>query len=343
MRQLGEASRLIDVLLGLSILRAGRGQFTDAKELAQEAMAYARRSSDPRVLGAVHGFLGTGWALTGQLAPAREHIEKAVELFASLPIAHLGPIAVAQRGAEGVLGMVLAALGHPDAARARHGSAVAAARRRSDPFGLSLALVTSASTQLLLRNAEEVDTLAEELVPLTHEYGIGVNQRRAIFFRGWAMAVGGRTLEGIGEMRRALAELVDPQFKPFMNAAFAELCAKNKLVEEGLATVEESLAELQGGADAELHRVQGELLLSRVPPDQARAEHSFREAIQVARGQAARLYELRATINLARLLHDTDRHDEARTMLAEIYNWFTEGFDNADLKDAKALLDELSS
>jgi class 3 adenylate cyclase/tetratricopeptide (TPR) repeat protein len=342
--RLGEGTRLIDVLLGLGVVRTGRGQIADAQELVEEAMALAQHSTDPRMLGAAHAALGAVMFLTGQLAAAREHLEKALELFASLPIANLGPIAVAQRAGEGVLGMTLVALGHPDAAMARHRSAVTAARRRSDPFGLSLALVTCAWTQLLMRNAQEVATLAEELVPLTNEYGIGMNERRAIFFRGWAMAVGGRTLEGIGEMRRVLAEFEGTQlFLLFMNAWFAEVCAKNGLVEEGLATVEESLAQPQRDADAELHRVRGELLLARVPLEKAQAERSFREAIQVARGQAARFYELRATIRLARLLRDTGRRDEARTMLAEIYNWFTEGFETADLKEAKALLDELTA
>jgi predicted ATPase len=75
----------------------------------------------------------------------------------------------------------------------------------------------------------------------------------------------------------------------------------------------------------------------------AEAETYFRNAIEVARRQSARLFELRATVSLARLLRDTNHRDEARTMLAEIYGWFTEGFDTADLKDAKALLNELAS
>ena len=200
-----------------------------------------------------------------------------------------------------------------------------------------------ASTQLQLGNAAVVATLAEELLPLTNEYAIGINRRRAIFFRGWAMAVSGRTLEGIDEMRRVLAEPEGTTFfRPIMNAAFGEVCAKNGLMEEGLATVEESLAQPQRDADAELYRVRGELLFLRVPPDEAQAESSFRQAIQVARGQSARFYELRATISLARLLRDTGRRDEARAMLAEIYDWFTEGFDTPDLKEAKALLEELA-
>jgi predicted ATPase len=91
-----------------------------------------------------------------------------------------------------------------------------------------------------------------------------------------------------------------------------------------------------------LHRAKGQLLLAQNPLDVAEAESCFRAAIEVARRQSARSEELRATTSLARLLAKQDRRDEARTMLSEIYGWFTEGFDTADLKDAKALLDELS-
>ena len=93
---------------------------------------------------------------------------------------------------------------------------------------------------------------------------------------------------------------------------------------------------------ADLFRLKGELVLLGTPAPTVEAEGSFRQAIEVARHQRAKWYELRAITSLARLLRDTDRRDEARAMLAEIYNWFTEGFDTRDLKDAKALLDELS-
>ena len=94
--------------------------------------------------------------------------------------------------------------------------------------------------------------------------------------------------------------------------------------------------------EAELYRLKGELLLMQNAMNVAQAENSFQQAIELARKQSAKSWELRATTSLARLLRDTGRRDEARAMLAEIYDWFTEGFDTADLKDAKALLDELS-
>jgi predicted ATPase len=115
-------------------------------------------------------------------------------------------------------------------------------------------------------------------------------------------------------------------------------------IAEGLRLLDEALGSIkdtgQRHYEAEINRFRGELLLDG-GKEAARAEQSFRGAIEVARNQSARSLELRATMSLARFLRDTSRHDEARTMLAEIHTWFTEGFGTADLKDAKALLDEL--
>ena len=108
----------------------------------------------------------------------------------------------------------------------------------------------------------------------------------------------------------------------------------------GLATAKQTGQTL---AEAELHRVKGELIMIKDPGKVAEAERCLRTAIDAARRQDARLFELRASVSLARLLRNTSRRDEARTMLTEIYNWFTEGFDTADLKEAKALLEELAT
>jgi predicted ATPase len=111
-------------------------------------------------------------------------------------------------------------------------------------------------------------------------------------------------------------------------------------IDEALAVIEQTGERF---SEAEVHRTRGEALLTKGLSNTTQAEQSFRTAIEVARRQKAKSWEVRATISLARLLRDTDRRDEARRMLAEIYNWFTEGFDTADLKEAKALLDELSN
>jgi predicted ATPase len=117
--------------------------------------------------------------------------------------------------------------------------------------------------------------------------------------------------------------------------------------EEALRTIEEAfpIVERSGARwhEAEVLRLKGELLLAQDASNGAQAEQCFRTAIEVARKQKAKSWELRATTSLARLLAKQGKREESRAMLADIYNWFTEGFDTADLKDAKALLDELKA
>jgi predicted ATPase len=117
--------------------------------------------------------------------------------------------------------------------------------------------------------------------------------------------------------------------------------------DEALTTIDESFSFTERTGqhyyEAELHRLKGELLLARDPSDAGRAEHCFRSAIDIARAQHARSWELRAATSLARLARGTKGADEARTILAAIYGWFTEGFNIPDLKDARALLSELSN
>jgi predicted ATPase len=130
-------------------------------------------------------------------------------------------------------------------------------------------------------------------------------------------------------------------------ARLADSYRKTGRPEEGLTMVATALRETERAGEktveTELYKVKGDLLLMRDPPDEAQAERCFRNAIDLARYQKARFFELQATTSLARLLKRQGKRDEARAMLSEIYNWFTEGFDIADLKDAKALLDELSA
>ncbi len=167
----------------------------------------------------------------------------------------------------------------------------------------------------------------------------------AAFFRGWALADEGRGKEGLAEMSRALPALEGNATTTSVYAHLADSYRKNGRLDEGLAAVATALRETERrgerGAEPELYRVKGELLLMRDPPDAAEAERCFRTAIDIARRQKARFFELRATTSLARMLKRQGKSDEARAMLAEIYGWFTEGFEFADLKDAKALLDEL--
>jgi predicted ATPase len=165
---------------------------------------------------------------------------------------------------------------------------------------------------------------------------------------GAALIAQGRSEEGVAEIRRGISAWRATGGTPFPKylcflavglGGIGQPLEGLEVVEEGLASVARTGAQWNSPY---LHNVKGELLLVQNPSDVAEAERCFRTAIEIARRQSARSVELLATTSLARLLAKQGNRDEARAVLAEIYNWFTEGFDTADLKDAKALLDELS-
>ena len=145
----------------------------------------------------------------------------------------------------------------------------------------------------------------------------------------------------------AVREIGGLPFWPFTLARLGYAYARKGQRQKSLATLNTAIEEgdRTGSqmAQAEMLRLKGEVLVMQEGTATAAAERCFRAAIAVARAQEAKWWELRATVSLARVLRDTNRREEARTILADIYNWFTEGFDTADLKDAKALLDELSN
>jgi adenylate cyclase len=184
---------------------------------------------------------------------------------------------------------------------------------------------------------------AEELLSIATQNEIPHYSIYATFFRAWAMGAAGRGDDGIAEMRRSISDPVvaEASVRLPLLTVLAEICGKNARAEEGLDLVTEGLATAE--QTGELHRVKGELLMIKDPGDVAEAQRCLWTAIDIARRQGAKFFELRATVSLARLLASQGHRDEARAMLADIYGWFTEGFDTADLRDAKALLDELGA
>ena len=184
---------------------------------------------------------------------------------------------------------------------------------------------------------------------LTREHDPGQNFLAMTVINGWSVADSGQVNEGIAEMRQGFGSL-QPESGPIPNplllACIAETLAKTGEPDEAMKALADAFtaSDRRGFSywDAELHRLKGVFLkktLSRENgPD---SEACFREAIEIARRQNAKSLELRGAADLARLLRDQGQTTKARDLLAPIYNWFTEGLDTADLKDAKALLDEL--
>ncbi len=201
---------------------------------------------------------------------------------------------------------------------------------------------------------------AETVIALSNEQGFS-SLFAGTAQRGWALAMQGQEEEGIQQIQQGLAATRATgmeRFRPYHLALPAEAYGKGRQVEEGLNVLAEALAQVNKTGEryyeAELYRLKGELTSQKfqvssstfqVPPNTraaAEAEACFLNAIEIARKQQAKSWELRAATSLARLWQQQGKKAEAHELLSEIYNWFTEGFDTKDLQEAKALLEELS-
>jgi predicted ATPase len=197
---------------------------------------------------------------------------------------------------------------------------------------------------------QTVQARVEEGMTLATEQGFSRWLAQATFLQGWLLVERGQKEPGIAQMVEALATERAGIGLARWNALFAALLAeaygKTGQTSEGLNVVNEELANARVTEcccyEADLHRIKGELLSTQAAADEGEAEACFQNASNIARGQSAKSLELRAAMSLSRLWQRQGKKTEARQLLAEVYGWFTEGFDTADLKAAKALLEELS-
>ncbi len=235
------------------------------------------------------------------------------------------------------------------------------AQELSHPFTLVFAFYFTAMLHQFRRERQIVQERVEALLRISTEQGFALYLAWGTILRGWALAQQGEIEAGIAQLQQGLtaSQTVGAEMmRSYSLALLAETYGKVGKIEEGLSLLTEALALVDKNEErnweAELYRLKGELLLkdeggrfvlSAVEglQDELSPQACFLKAIEVARQQQAKSWELRATVSLCRLWQKQGRHEEARQMLAEIYGWFTEGFDTVDLKEAKALLEELSS
>jgi predicted ATPase len=239
-------------------------------------------------------------------------------------------------------------LGYPDQALGR--MSIATAIAHSGPKTMMADMHGYAAYIFeLRREPDQMRARAQARLALSTESGYAAGRALSEIYLGWADALAGDLDGGIVRMRQHLSELRAAGFEvaaAYHLALIATAMGKAGQFDNAVRTIDESFPIIertgQRHCEAEVHRLKGELLLSQNASKAAQAEQCFRAAIEIARRQHAKSWELRATTSLARLLAKQRKRDQARTMLAEIYGWFTEGFDTADLKDAKSLLDELN-
>jgi predicted ATPase len=348
--QIGEGPELARVLVGLAGSFYVKGDLATSSELAKQALEAAERVGNAFDLLSAHHVVGCPLYYQGEFSRALHHFEQAIGLYdfkERAPLVHtVERVGVFSRSFVAWCQLVL---GYPDRGLATSREAVALARRVEQPLSLAFALGQEGIVHWMRRERDLTRERADETIALAEEFGFPLILGMGRIFRGWARADSQQSGEAVAEIQQALAELARTgtgMGAPSLLALLAEGCWRVGRHDDALGALGLGVARAQEQGqhfhDAELQRLRAEILLDRDGGALEEAQTLLRRALEIARGQQAKSFELRAATSLARLLRDQEQRDDARALLAPVYNWFTEGFDTHDLKDAKALLDELA-
>jgi predicted ATPase len=350
--QVGDTPQLFPALEGLRHFYFNQGTLSTARELGEQLWQLAQRTADPQHLLKAHCALGITLYYLGDYAAARTCCEQGIACLD--PTVSPAPV-FSSVGAAGVTCLALAAhtlwcLGYPTQAERRMQEALTLAQALAHSYSLAFAQYYATCLHYRWRDAPAVQAQAEALLTLAMAQGFPGWRVVGAFWRGWARAMQGEAAAGLAEMRQGLEAVVAMRWtlgRPLALVRLAEVLGHCGGVTEGQRLLAEALAELeateQGYLLAEAYRLQGLLLLQQAVPELDRAEACLRQALSIARQQQARSLELQAAMSLSRLWQRQGRRDAAHQVLAEVYGWFTEGFDTADLQQARALLAELAS
>jgi predicted ATPase len=350
-QQVGETPELVPVLFGLWRFYIARPQLHTARELGDTLLRLAQRAHDPALAVVAHYALGMTWLYLGALPTARHHVEEAIVRYT--PDQRQAP--VFRMGLDpGVSGRAFAAvtlwlLAYPEQALAHLHEALTLAHALSHPYSLAWARCWAAYVYQFRGDVPAVHEHAEAAVALATEQGFPLWAAWGTISGGWVLAQQDQGETGMAQVRQGIASFRATGaavFAPYFYTLLADVCVHLGHTEDGLQALAEAhtLVEQQEERwwEAEVCRLRGVLLLRQPGTPQAEAEGWLQRALDVARRQEAKSLELRAAMSLARLWQQQGQRTEAYELLAPIYGWFTEGFDTADLQEAKALLDELS-
>jgi predicted ATPase len=350
-QQVGETPELVPVLLGLWRFYVTRAQYQTAREIGETLLHLAQRTDDPALAVIAHYALGFTWFCLGALPAARQHLEEASARYTPdqcrAPGFRMGQDpGVACRVDAAVTRWLL---GYPEQALACLHDALALADALSHPYSLALARCFAAFASQLRRDVPGVHEHAEAAVALATAQGFPNWAAVGTSLRGWALAMQGQDEAGMAQVRQGIAAFRATGAAlnvPYLCTVLADVSAHLGHPDDGLQALAEAHTIMEQHDErwweAEICRLQGVLLLRQPGTPQEEAETWLRRALEVARHQQAKSLELRAAMSLARLWQQQGKRDAARELLVPIYGWFTEGFDTADLQEAKVLLDELT-
>jgi len=346
--QLGSPSAFLQVPAGQSLYHMFRGEFDLAQRLDEALLHLSRQRNDSAGLVLGYDSSGRNLMLAGRFASSRSNLEEGLALYDPISCLSLAR----QVGtyphitSRAYLGLVLFCLGFPDQALVQSNTAIDDARRLAHPPSLAVSLSMGSRLHSLTGDNAVLGKWSDELVAVTTEQGFPYYRALGVIYRGWVEVRNGDVAEGMSLLRsgsiasRATGAEV---WMPFHLALLARACEIAGKIEECLTLLEDAFQIVAKTGtrwlEAELYRHKGHMLLRQGHPEVA--EELYRKALSVAEEQGAKLWELRAAVSLARLRRGQGHHIEARDLLAPVFAWFTEGFDTANLKEAKTLLDEL--
>jgi TOMM system kinase/cyclase fusion protein len=348
-QQVGDTPQLFPALWGLWYVYVLRTEYQTARALGEQLLHLAQRLHDPTLRLLAARAQGQTLCFLGEFPASRAALEQVMALY---DLQHHRTLAVHYGQDPAVLAQAWAALalwllGYPDQARQRSREAISLARELAHPYSLSYALHWAATVQQFCREPHTARELSETVLALAHEQGFALFVALGTLLQGWALSAQSQGLEGMTQIRVGIAAwraAGSRAWQPYFLSLLAAAYGDGGHPEEGLQVLAEALAIIDSSGErlyaAELYRLKG-VLLQQLAAPQEEAEACFRQALDVARHQEAKSLELRAAMSLGRLWQQQGKCTEARELLTPIYGWFTEGFDTADLQEAKALLDAL--
>jgi class 3 adenylate cyclase/predicted ATPase len=343
---------LYSVLFGIWVANAAAINGDALLTLAAQFLALAEKqgATAPLVIG--HSMMGFSLYMTGSFVQSRRHYDHGIALYD--PVTHRPLVRLFGNdmlvGSLSIRSLALWSLGYPEASLSDANFSLGEARDIGDAGTLLFSLFFGAITHFLCGSYATTETLANELYTLADEQGAILWKSIGQQYRGWVLAVTGRASEAAQLLVPSLAAFhstgstgMRPSGLSWLGKSYADLDQPD----DALRSINEAkdVIERTGDrwAEADVHRIAGEIALRSPQPDAATAEAHFERALSVARQQQAKSWELRAAMSMARLWRDQGRPQQARELLAPVYGWFTEGFDTLDLKEAKALLEALAS
>jgi predicted ATPase len=349
-QQVGETVQLFSVLHGLARFYLVRTELQTTRELGEQLLRIAQSQKDPVLFLSAHQVLGATLWFLGEFVAAQEHFEQGITLYNRKQHHSYARISGEDQGVVylSYASSTLWLLGYPDQALKWSHEALSLAQDLTHPLSMVFALNYAAILHKCRQEWQATQERIEAAIALADEQGFVFWSAFGKMALGWALAEQGQGEKGIALLNQNLITWQATgagSGKSYFSALLVEVYAKMENTEAGLEVLADALTSIYKGEErlweAELHRLKGELLLMQKEPTD-KVEANFHRAIDVARQQNAKSLELRATVSLSRLWQEQGKEEEACQMLADIYGWFTEGFDTADLKGAKALLEELS-